>query len=48
MIESETSQLKPALKRIADPAGKGIGRPKGGVTIGAAAALGSVEPDEGR
>jgi len=28
-------ETKPELKRIADPAGKGIGRPKGGVTIDA-------------
>ena len=30
----------PALKRIADPAGTGVGRPKGGVTIAAADLLG--------
>ncbi len=38
----------PTLKRIADPAGKGIGLPRGGVTIEAAAVMGVVEPDEGR
>jgi len=28
-------ETKPELKRIPDPAGKGIGRPKGGVMIDA-------------
>ncbi len=36
----------PKLKRIKDPAGKGIGKPKGGVTIDAAEVIGILDSDE--